>query len=387
VTKFSVDELIDNASKRAALSVRGEESFRPALEVLVRDILRSRTLEEGALNGIAAWIGQTLVARLRVEDWFANNPGLALVPVERPLFIMGMPRAGTTLLFNMLRHDPRRRVFWHWEGNREIPPVETEHLHDDPRIAQRVAQVNALIEAGVLQYNAHIEHGDEPAECIWQMGQDFKSISWLVQTQVPEYFEWLMHEADMVAAYAYHKRVLQVLQSRAPGWWTLKLPSHAFGIAALLEVYPDARIVMTHRDPVKPVGSSSRLCEQTLQLRNGRIDRKLMGYQTNEMLALCTERMTAARAANPNVPFHDIHYKAFIADPMEEVRRLYRFIERDLPEPIEAMMQAELDRHNAARGQHEAHRYSLSDYGLTRDIVNERFGDYVERYNIEIEKD
>jgi hypothetical protein len=87
------------------------------------------------------------------------------------------------------------------------------------------------------------------------------------------------------------------------------------------------------------------------------------------------------------VPFHDIHYKAFIADPMEEVRRLYRFIERDLPEPIEAMMLAELDSHNAARGQHEAHRYALSDYGLTHDIVNERFGDYVERYNIEIEKD
>lgn len=144
---LEVEELISKASARAGLPVRGEESFRPALELLVRDISRSQTLNEGALSGIAAWIGQTLVARFRVEEWFANNPELATAPVERPLLIMGMPRAGTTLLFNMLRHDPRRRVFWHWEGNREIPPAETAHLHDDPRIAQRVAQVNALIDA------------------------------------------------------------------------------------------------------------------------------------------------------------------------------------------------------------------------------------------------
>lgn len=196
-----------------------------------------------------------------------------------------------------------------------------------------------------------------------------------------------MHDADMVAAYQYHKKVLQVLQSRAPGWWTLKLPSHAFAIAELLQVYPDARIVMTHRDPAQPVGSSARLCEQTLLMRNRGIDRKMQGYQTNEMLALCAERMTATRDANPHLPFHDIHYKAFIADPIAEVRRLYRFIERDLPEPIEAAMQAELNMHNAARHQHEAHRYDLADYGLTRDAVNERFGDYVERYDIEIEKD
>jgi hypothetical protein len=357
------------------------------LDVLLPDLERSTRLKPGALEGVAAFIVQTLIARFKVEDWFATHPEVADTPVERPLFILGMPRAGTTLLLNMLRMDPRRRVFWHWEGNREIPPVEAAHLHDDPRIARKVAEVDRMIETGVLPRNHHVELGDEPTECIWQLGQDFKGYPWLVQTQVPAYFEWLMHEADMVAAYSYHKRVLQVLQSRAPGWWTLKLPSHAFAIDAILKVYPDARIIFTHRDPVKPIGSSCSLCEQILIQQNDSVDREHLGYETAKLLALSAQRVSGARDANPQVPFMDMHYKTFVADPMADVRRLYAFTEQDLPDKLAAEMQRVLDKHNAERDLHGAHRYRLEDYGLSRASLKPMFADYIERYGVHIEKD
>jgi len=380
------DVLIERAIAISGLPPRGVESFRPGLEALLPDMARSTTLKPGARGRIEDFAVATLTARLKVEDWFATHPE-ADTPVERPLFIVGMPRAGTTLLFNMLRFDSRRRVFWHWEGNREVPPAEAAHLHDDPRIALRVAEVNAMLEDGVLPRNHHVELGDEPTECIWQLAQDFKGYPWLVQTLAPNYFEWLMHEADMTAAYRYHKRVLQVVQSRAPGWWTLKLPSHAAALSALLEVYPDARIVLTHRDPVKPVGSSSSLVDQIMAQQNDPVDRVGIGYQTAKLLALSAQRMSAARDANPDVPFLDMHYKAFVADPMAEVRRLYAFIERDLPDDVAKLMEGALARHNAERDQHAAHRYRLEDYGLSREKLAPMFADYVERYRIAPEKD
>lgn len=362
-------------------------SWQDGLSLFLRDLDRSTTLQPGARRQIEGFATSTLRARFRLEAWLADHPAEAAAPVVRPLFIMGMPRAGTTLLLNLLRFDPQRRVYWHWEGNRELPPVQTAHLHDDPRIALRVAEVNAMLDSGALPRNHHVELGDEPTECNWLLGQDFKAYPWLVQTIVPDYFEWLMHQADMVAAYRYHANVLRVLQSAAPGSWTLKFPSHALGIEAILEVYPDARIVMTHRDPLKPVASSCSLCDQILSLQNTEIDREALGYQTLTINALGARRMIAARDARPADQFHDIHYKAFVRDPLATVRALYRFEGMTLTPAVEAKMQAALDRQKAEREVAGVHRYRLEDYGLSLDGLDRAFGDYVERYGIERERD
>lgn len=384
---LEADALIDRAAQEAGVDAGVVDSLRRTLPILLDDIDASSTLKAGAREQIAQFVVTTLVARLRVEDWHARHPAIGQQPVERPLFILGMPRAGTTLLFNMLRFDPRRRVLWHWEGNRETPPAEQAHLQDDPRIALRVAEVNAMIDSGALPRNHHVELGDEASECIWPLGQDFKAYPWLVQTLVPKYFEWLIHDADMVEAYRYHRRVLEVLQSRAPGWWTLKLPSHAIAVDAILKVYPDARFVLTHRDPIKPVGSSCSLVDQIMAQQNTTVDRAGIGYQTATLLALSAERMSKARDDNPHVPFLDLHYTAFVSDPMTAVHRLYAFIEQDLPPDVAHRMARALVGHNAMRDTQGAHRYRLEDYGLTRTTLEPMFADYVERYQITPEKD
>ena len=361
--------------------------WQEGLGRFLADLERSRTLAPGARAGIERFAVGTLRARFAIEGWLAENPEAAAAPVERPLFILGMPRAGTTLLLNLLRHDPQRRVYWHWEGNREIPPARTERLLDDPRIAVRVAEVEAMLDSGALPRNHHVELGDEPTECNWILGQDFKAYPWLVQTIVPEYFEWLMHDADMVAAYRYHRQVLRVLQSSAPGRWTLKFPSHAMALSALLEIYPDARIVMTHRDPIKPVASSCSLVQQILSLQNESVDRKAVGYQTLTINLLGAQRMTAARDANPSTQFHDMHYKAFIRDPMATIRALYAFEGMALAGDVEARMQAALYRQAAERKSAGVHHYRLEEYGLDAKGIGRAFGDYIERYQIEQEGD
>lgn len=362
-------------------------SWRVGLSRFLADLAKSQTLLPGARAAIETFAVATLRARFAVERWLADHPRAAAAPVERPVFILGMPRAGTTLLLNLLRFDPQRRVYWHWEGNREIPPARTEHLSDDPRIALRVAEVEAMLDSGALPRNHHVELGDEPTECNWTLGQDFKAYPWLVQTIVPDYFEWLMHDADMAAAYRHHANVLRALQSAAPGRWTLKFPSHALGIEAILQVYPDARIVMTHRDPIKPVASSCSLCHQILSLQNTEIDRKALGYQTLTLNLLGAQRMTAARDAHPSTEFHDIHYKTFVRDPLATIRALYAFEGKTLAPEVEAKMQAAIDKQRAERDLSGAHRYRLEDYGLDVGRTRRAFADYVQRYGIELEKD
>lgn len=362
------------------------ETYLPGLEIFLRDLDRSTTLLPGVRQSIEQFATATLSARFDIDDWFADHPEIGAKPVTRPLFIVGMPRAGTTLLLNMLRFDPQRRVLWHWEGNRELPPAKAAHMHDDPRIAARVRSVNAMLDSGALPRNHHVELGDEPTECIWPLAQDFKGYPWLVQTIAPDYFEWLMHDADMTSAYAYQRRYMQVLQSEAPGAWTLKLPSHARAVEEIISNFPDARFVFTHRDPIKPVASSCSLCDQILGLQNSDIDRNALGYQTARLNALGAERMSKARDAHPEVPFMDIHYRAFTRDPMATVRALYSFEGLELTGEVERAMQAALDRHNADRIVAGEHRYRLEDYGLTIPQLDRMFGDYVERYAIELER-
>lgn len=380
----SAQDIITRASRD--IPAAPPDSWRAGLELFMEGLARSQSLLPGARAGIEAYAEASLRARFALEHWLAQHPKAAETPITRPLFILGMPRAGTTLLLNLLRLDPQRRVLWHWEGNREMPPAQAASLHDDPRIAVKVREINAMLDSGALPRNHHVEMGDEPTECIWPLGQDFKAYPWLVQTQVPDYFEWLMHEADMNTAYAYQYRYLQVLQSGAPGAWTLKLPTHALALDSILANFPDARIVMTHRDPIKPVASSCSLCDQILSLQNKQIDKAMLGYQTATLNALGARRMSVVRDAHPDTPFMDIHYKPFTADPMATIRKLYHFEEMELTPEVAAKMQNELDRHNFARNAAGSHRYRLEDYGLDETGLDRMFGDYVSRYGIHLER-
>jgi hypothetical protein len=384
---MDVEELINAAREIAGPETPGETSFREGLTAFVSDYNRSQRTTPSGRASTRALVIDTLRARLEVDAWLCEHPDVLAKPVEKPLFIIGMPRAGTTMLLNLLRHDPARRVYWNWEANRELPPAVGSEMGSDPRIAKRVAEINSALASGQLDPRHHVELGDEPAECVWVMGRDFKSYIWLVPTQVPNYFEWLLHEADMEAAYRHHRRSLQLMQSAAPGRWTLKWPIHAAWTEALLRVYPDARFVVTHRDPIKPVASVCSAVRHALSSGNDGFDSNYIGYETSTLIGECAKGMMRARDAHPEVPFHDLHYKAFVADPIRAIHGIYEFLGEELSAPVERRMCEELETHNAVRKIHGPHTYSLSDYGLSREELRPMFKEYVDRFSISPELD
>jgi hypothetical protein len=378
----NVDRLIDEAKAKTGLPEGGSETFRPGFEQFVSAYNRSRTLTPAGRTVNEGYVVESLAARFVIEDWIVHHQGVVENDVVRPLFILGLPRAGTSLLLNLLCQDRTRRVYWHWEGHREVPPVQATRLLDDPRIAQRVREIDAAIANQEVNPQHHLEMGDEPTECFWPLARDFKCYLWLTRTQVPDYFHWLLHEADMEAAYRHHKRTLQVMQSLAPGRWTLKFPTHGIAIHALLAVYPDARIILTHRDPADPVASACSSVRYVLERTNTDVDLKYLGHETAELIYESVMRPTAARETHAAVPFYDLHYRRFIANPIDEVRRLYEFLGEPLTPPCEAAMRAELVRQEGRRTRVGAHRYRLEEYGWSHAALYTTFREYLERYEI-----
>jgi hypothetical protein len=378
---MDADRLIERATADSNLPPRGE-SYRTGLEVFVEDYNKSTTVTDFGRTVAEQMVADTLIARYGIEDWIVRHPEVLDAPVVRPVFILGLPRAGTTLLLNLLALDAQHRTYGNWEANREVPPVEAAHRHDDPRITRKIAEVNAALESGALDPRKHMEMGDEPGECVWLLAQDFKSYAWLIPTAVPNYLDWLYTKADMVSAYRHHKRALQVMQSRAPGNWILKFPSHAPFLDALLSIYPDARIVLTHRDPIRPLASSCSASHHYSALLNSGLDPNHVGWETMRVVTASLQGVSTLRARHPHVPVYDMHYLRFAADPLAEIGRLYRFFEERLTPEVERAMRTNLAAHNAKRADVGPHRYSLATYGISSDKLPRIFRDYVQQFGI-----
>ena len=175
--------------------------------------------------------------RLQVHDYVCQHPEVLDEKIERPLVTLGMPRTGTTVISYLLDQDPARRSLLHWECVHPVPPATTETLRTDPRCLALLEEHKQIIKF-VKEANMplpHWEDADGPTEDMFIHNQDFKALSWDAFSPTPRYSDWLIDEADMTSTYEYMKRFLQVLQSKAPGAWSLKMPSHSVHIETLLE--------------------------------------------------------------------------------------------------------------------------------------------------------
>jgi hypothetical protein len=225
----------------------------------------------------------------------------------------------------------------------------------------------------------HFEAPDGPTECVAVLAQDFKSLLWAVVAHVPSYAAWLL-ECDQTSAYDYHHDVLALLQSQAPGRWALKTPHHSLALDALVGQYPDARLVMTHRDPVTVVAS---LCSLARALA-GTFSDEDHGEASNrlwtDIAEAIVQRVMRWRDANGDERFIDVPYDALVADPVGTVRAAYAHFGEELSPAAEAGMQRYV--HDHPRGEHGSHAYDVGALGLDRDALAERFSAYRERFDI-----
>jgi hypothetical protein len=299
------------------------------------------------------------------------------------MVVIGMFRAGTTFLTYLLEQDPAHRPLFRWEAGNCIPPPDPATVADDPRIAATRATMEMMDRLDPRNRVVQSEEPDGPTECISVTNQDFKSVVYEAMTNIPTYGAWLK-DADLTSAYDYHRKVLQVLQSGGlRGRWSLKAPAHAMNLEALHAVYPDARLVVTHRDPTVVVASACSLIT-TLTRTFSDADRHLyIGEHWTQMLERSVAGLNRFRDANPDVKIVDVHYADMNRDPLGTLTRVYAAFGDELKGEALAAMTRRLETRQKNRfGQHG---YTLADYGLEQGALLERFEPYIERYGIPLE--
>jgi hypothetical protein len=332
---------------------------------------------------VPASVVGALVNRLKVVDWNASHPEVADERIEAPFVVAGIFRAGTTFISYLAEKDERHRPLFGWEAQDSVPPPDPAHMLDDPRIAATVAGRAMMNEINPRIQIVQNEAPDGPTECIGVLNQDFKSLVWEALTNVPSYGRWL-HDTNHRSAYEYHRTVLQTLQSGGVrGRWSLKSPHHALHLDELTAVYPDARIVMMHRDPTV---LSASVCSLISTLTSTFSDADHTAYiaeHWTDMLEWSVGAMDAFRDANPDVHIVDVQYAELVGDPIATMERVYDAFDDELTDQARRAMQAHVD--SRPKGKFGTHTYDLGEFGLDASVLSERFAGYVERYQIPLE--
>jgi hypothetical protein len=377
---MTVEEIIAAAAAQTGLTDIGDPAALDGLQRLLTAYAgEARFTERGAAMAHADLVTYMAI-RMKIEGWLKDHPGLLDAPIEKPMFVFGLPRTGTTLMINLLASDPARRSFLRWEAYDPTPPPRPEELHAGPRYQAMQDKTMMALEYMPHIAAIHFENADSPTECQFLMTPSFAAQVYEAQADIPSYRHWFMHEADYRPAFRFHKRTLQLLQAEAKGRWTLKNPWHPLFLDALTDVYPDAQLVMTHRDPAEVVGSCCSLIKYVRTVYSDDADLKGIGESFMDTFQLMIDRSDAFRARHGADAIHDVQYVETLRDPIGSVRRIYeRFDEPFTPEAQAAMHAYMADNQ---QGKHGRHSYDLAEYGLSKEAVRERFRGYIERYDI-----
>jgi Sulfotransferase family len=365
-----VDGVVGAAVAQTGLEDFGDDSFREGLELLLASLRDEARLNARGEAFIYARVVTALAQRLQVEDWYRRHPEIDDVELLPPLIGLGLPRTGSTALSVLLAQDPAIRYLRRWESSQPCPPPSTV-TGPDPRIP--------LDEHNKVGSRAHVPTGTHaPMECLELMMLDFKSHIFQAFAQIPSYSTWLVERADLTSTYAYQRRVMKLLSWGEPQRpWRLKSPSHVLWLDALNEVFPDARFVMTHRDPTDVILSVADVYADLVGGFTDHLDRRYLGQLNVEHWSVGMQRVLTFRDGGADKRFYDIDFRAMQADPIHQVRGLYGWLQELVGDEFESRMRiwwAEA----AAEREPSSHADPVA-FGIDLDKVRPLFADYVAR--------
>ncbi|WP_218040335.1 sulfotransferase [Actinomadura sp. WMMB 499] len=357
------------AVEETGLDDFGDDSFREGLAVLLVSLRDEARLNARGAEFFRDRIIRYLSQRLQVEDWYRRHPEIDDVPIAAPLIGLGLPRTGSTALSLLLAQDPGVRYLRRWESSQPCPPPSTVR-GPDPRVPTGRGEM-----VGTRHHVPVHAHG--PMECHELMALDFRSHIFVSFARMPSYAAWLVEEADLTSTFAYQRRVMKLLQWGEPERpWRLKCPSHVLFLDHLDRVFPDARFVMTHRDPTDVLLSVADLYADIIGNFTDDVDRLDIGRLNVEHWTLGMERALRFRADGADGRFHDIDFRAMQDDPIGEVRGLYAWLGEAVGDEFERGMrgwwaEAAAEREPGARADPVA-------FGIDLDRVRPSFARYVE---------
>lgn len=381
---LEIGSLLAEARAKTGLDDFGEDDFETPLRVLLHSLDREARLHAAGRASQRARIVDSLATRLSAQACFREHPEILEERIEEPLFVVSLPRSGTTLLHRILAADPRAQAVLWWECRSPAPwPHSDWRRGDDPRIADARAQVEQILAARPELASIHPWDPEGPDEEILLLEHSFLSHVPESGARIPTYNRWL-DQQDLAPAYAWLTKLLQLLQwqkrlsGRGGERWVLKAPFHLGFLDTLFAHFPDARIVQTHRDPLATLPSIASMYASLWRLASDEVDEHEIGRHCLERYSRALARCLESRERLPGERFLDVDYRDLVADPMTQVRRIHEFLGRELDDAAEDAMRVELARH--ARDLREAHDYSLARFGLREDEIAEAFAGYRKRY-------
>jgi hypothetical protein len=371
--RLEVDTLIEEAREKTGLHDFGELPFRDGLEKLVETYNGEANLTEKGIRRQARRLRNLLKTRLQIQQAWKDNPALVQQQIESPLYVVSLPRTGTSALYNLLSEDPAHRPLLFWEG--KYPnPIDVPKGEEDPRF---VALRDALSRArkNNPQFTAiHFTRADGPEECVTLMELAFDGAQQGMEPLMEPYGSWFRnHSLDPL--YDDYRKLLSTLQYQRPGErWLLKSPAHLWGLDQIIRLFPDACIVQTHRNPTRAIASYCSMIE-ALMLNRRSIDRDQLGERVLDYLASSMDRALDVRESADASRFFDVYFEDLLERPVETVRSIYDAFQLEWSESIEELVRARAEEDK--KGKHGSHDYSLDDYGLSERDVEQRFERYL----------
>jgi hypothetical protein len=385
LSRLDVESILDAARRQTGLHDFGSDAFltpmqkvidavhaKPEFTSLARVILRQ------------SWI-RAVSNRLQIEDWVARHPKVLDRTVERPIFVLGFPRTGTTLLQNLLAQGRGRRGLPFWELALPVPVTEDPAADRESRRGTAKMMLSAAYQAAPEMGAVHFVDVDTLEECWPLFANSFAVMNWELQSGLEQYGDWLMSDWDMRQPYAEYARYLKVLLDRNPAdQLVLKCPEHLWFVDALLDTFPDACVVWTHRDPYDTIASYCSLMSLQWRTLFGKIDRPAIGEFMERRLLVGIERALEVRTRRDPARFFDVKFEDLVADPAGTIRRMSAHF--DLPvEPDHDQQVASYlgKKRQDERGQH---KYDGRLYGLDRKRVHEKYRNYIDTIGVAVKE-
>jgi hypothetical protein len=379
----SEEALLAAAAKATGLSDFGDGPWREGLRVLLHSYDEEARLTPFGRMMITGELTGVLSARARVEAGWKAQPRCLQHQVRKPIFILGLPRTGTTALHFLLGQDPDNQVLDFWLAGAPGPRPPRDRWPSDPRFKVAAKALRSMYWLDPELKAIHLMTVDGPEECRHLLAQSFLDDTFDSNATVPSYTRWFA-EQDMGPAYERHRTVLRLIGSPTPERrWVLKYPAHIRNLDRVLEVYPDACFIQTHRDPARVLPSLCSLVTGWRRLYEEKVDVHAVGrWQLDMWASLMETGIEKRRAARPE-QFFDLHFRDVVSDPVGAVKRIYDHFGFTLSAEGESRMRAWQAEN--PQGRHGGHRYSPEEFGLSEEAMAERFAHYRDHFGVDRE--
>ncbi len=385
LVSLDAEALIEKARRDSGLADFGDPSFREPLGVLVDALEREADLSVLGRVATRALLLQLLTNRLRLEDLFRRHPKIADERIEKPIIIAGLPRTGTTHLHNLISQDPALRALPYWESLEPVPdPRESVAPGGvDPRVARCEKGLDFLHRVMPLFPRMHEMTPDAPHEEIQLLAMAFSTMLFESSYYVPSYAAWYK-QTDQTSAYRYLQRCLQALQwLRGPRRWVLKTPQHLEQQAPLIEVFPDASFVQTHRDPLRITASLCTMIAYGNRMNARRVDPVAVGRYWAARVEDLLRGSITGRGALPADQVIDVHFKEFMKDDVAMAERVLAFAGHPVTEEAREAIRRFMDAN--PRGKHGTVEYRLDDVGIDAGERRRALAFYSDHFGVESE--